>query len=104
MRVEDGNRAEAVAYQAGKSLESQRTARPGGADASTAPEGAPAAGGDHLDLSGAAGRIRDVLASLAAGHAARVDQVASEVQAGRYRVDAQALSRAMLADSLGSAE
>ena len=104
MRVDDRNRAEGGKWQPAKpSEEARRTERMEGADSRVSGP-AETAGGDHLKLSGVSGRIRQAFQSIAGSHAAHVESVAARVRAGEYRVDARALSRAMLAADLGPAE
>lgn len=104
MRVDDRNQVEGGKWRpAAGSQEAQRAGHaegPGG----RASEPGEIAGGDRLNLSGVSGRIRLAFQSLAETHAAHVESVAARVRAGEYRVDAQALSRAMLAADLGPAE
>ncbi len=54
------------------------------------------AGEDRLELSGLAGRIRTGLDALAAGQRSRVEQLARDYGAGRYRADETRLARALL--------
>lgn len=103
MRVDDGNRAEGGKWQSAKPQEAPRAERLEGSEGRAAGP-AEAAGGDHLKLSGVSGRIRQSFESLAGAHAERVQSVAARVRAGEYRVDAGALSRAMLAADVGPAE
>lgn len=104
MRVDDRNRAEGGKWQPAKPAEeAQRSERIEGADSRVAGPG-ETAGGDHLKLSGVSGRIRQAFERLAGNHAVHVESVAARVRAGEYRVDARALSRAMLAADLGPAE
>ncbi len=104
MRVEDRNRAEGGQWQPARPAEeAPRAGRTEGAEGRVAGPG-EAAGVDHLKLSGVSARIRQTFERLAGAHAAHVESVAARVRAGEYRVDAQALSRAMLAADLGPAE
>ena len=102
MRVDDHNRAGSAAWQSGKASEAQRAERLEWAEGS-GPAGAAGGDGDRWNLSGAAGRIRQALESLAEDHAGRVERLAVQVRSGRYQVNARELSRAMLAESLGPA-
>ncbi len=104
MRVDDRNRAEGGKWQPARPTEeAPRTGRLEGADSRVAGPG-EASGVDHLKLSGVSGRIRQTFERLAGNHAAHVESVAERVRAGEYRVDALALSRAMLAADWGPAE
>lgn len=55
--------------------------------------------GDQVQLSDLASTVRS-LASDSPERAARLDRLAHEVQTGRYRVDAQALSTSMVSAAL----
>ena|SRR5689334_2239294 len=92
MRVEDR-----AVLQSGGLSEAQKTERADlGAAGRTA--GATAAGGDQLQLSSLAARIRQTFENLGADHARHVEEVARQYQSGTYTVDARRLSRAMLAN------
>ncbi len=95
MRIEDRSAAETAVSGLGRTQEGSRAARiEGGA---TSPEISESGVWDQLNLSGAAGRIRSALDTLAGAQSARVEQLTAEVQSGRYNVDSMRLSRAMLA-------
>ncbi len=98
MRVDERNLSDPVSSAASRAAESQRVqvATSGSADS-------PAAAGDRVDLSSLAGRIAHTMQTLAHQTSQRVSQLHKDYQAGRYRPDAQQVSRAMLARRTGTA-
>ena len=56
--------------------------------------------GDRVEWSGFAGKLGATLAAQSADRAARVTALTRDYQAGRYKPDAQATSRAMVAETL----
>jgi anti-sigma28 factor (negative regulator of flagellin synthesis) len=99
MKIEERIGAEALArHAASGAAESQQARQAGRPGDSIAPGGAAA---DSAQISTLAGRIRGRLEAMAGGHERRVEWLAAEVQAGRYRVDPAALSRALASEALG---
>jgi flagellar biosynthesis anti-sigma factor FlgM len=81
-----------------------RTAGSGAVDRSRhadTPKAAPAASGDQVRLSGLSGKIGSAMNADAAQRAAHVAKLTAAVRGGTYKVDAQALSSAMVSESLG---
>lgn len=100
MRIEERIGAETATRQSTTSsaAEVQRThSTPDG-------QGPPAgAFGDTARISGLTERIRDQLEAIGSQHEARIGRLTAEVRAGHYRVDVEALSRALAAEALGVA-
>jgi anti-sigma28 factor (negative regulator of flagellin synthesis) len=92
MRVDERNLSDPVSSPAGRTAESQRVQV-----ATSGSAGPSAAAGDHVDLSSLAGRIAHTMQTLAHQTSQRVSQLRKDYQAGRYRPDAQQISRTMLA-------
>lgn len=98
MRIEERIAAETGAQQSAAGAAEVQRMRAGMESGSAA----GGAGRDIAQISTLAGRIRSRLDAMAAGHAARVEQLTAEVRSGRYQVDVAALSRAMAAEALGA--
>lgn len=90
MKIEDRQTGSLGGLQPGRVQDTERASRVSGA-------GDPPAGGDRLELSSLAGRIRTELDTIAVRQQARVESLARQYQAGRYRLDSGALGRALLA-------
>jgi flagellar biosynthesis anti-sigma factor FlgM len=85
MRVGDNNIRETGAAPAEQS---------GGVSRAPAqPEGVSQAAADQVQLSRLARHVAESLATAEPEHAARLEQLRNEYQAGRYQVDVVALSR-----------
>lgn len=95
MKIEDRVAAEQAARE-NRTQETRRGTAAEGVEVSRSAAWAAGPAGDQVQLSTLAGRIRDAMETIASQHAARLAQVAGEVQAGRYEVDVGRLSRAML--------
>jgi hypothetical protein len=59
--------------------------------------------GDRVELSGSAAKIGTLLSVEARARAGRVAALARDFQSGRYQPDAAQTSRALVAETLGSA-
>ena len=94
MRVHDQNLTGVNPPAAGGTHEAQRTGRTASGPAGVSGHG------DRVELSGAVGTISRALAADSGGRASRVRELAAQYQAGGYRPDAAATSRAMVADAL----
>lgn len=95
MRIHEQNLTGAAA--SGAPAEAQRNGR---ADGSASSAGSRA---DRVELSGAVGAISRALTADGAGRAGRVRELAAQYQAGGYRAEPAATSRAMVADALAAA-
>lgn len=95
MRVDDRNLAGSQAAQSGQANQAQQVER---ASESKPAEGRPAGGADRVELSGLAGDMARALQAAGQERAARMERLAEEYAAGRYRVDARAVSRAIVAE------
>ena len=104
MKVYDTNLAGASAAEAGRAQESQKVNRNGSAQGSSS-SGA-VSGADRVELSGALSRLSESLSSFQQSRASRVESLTAQYQSGQYQPDSQAISRAMVSESLsaGSAE
>ena len=95
MRVDDRNLAGSQAAQSGQANQAHSVER---ASESKAAEGRPAGGADRVELSDLTGDLARALQAAGRERAARVERVAEEYAAGRYQVDARAVSRAIVAE------
>jgi hypothetical protein len=91
MRVDQSSINDQLSSTASRAAESQRIQ----VDTSPSSGSARAAGADHVDLSGLAGRISQAMQSAAAQSSARVSQLQQSYRAGRYQPDVQQLSQAL---------
>ena len=97
MRTDNQNPTGISSLQPGRTPETEAVNRQGPAGAPSGPAGA--AGEDQVHLSDLAGRLRS-LSSDTPERAAYLEKLSGEVEAGRYTVDALALSRKILDDAL----
>lgn len=91
MRIDEGSLNQPLSSTAARAAETQRIQ----ADTGASSTAGTAAGADHVDLSGLAGRITQTLQSLAGQTAQRVGQLRQDFQSGRYQPDPQQLAGAM---------
>ena len=98
MRVYDNNLAGTSAAETSRAQEAQKMDRSSQGQASRS----GAAGSDHVELSGALGRLSRTLSSFQQDRASRVQSLAADYQAGRYRPDSTATSRAMVSEALSA--
>jgi hypothetical protein len=82
---------------------SEEIARSGAGGARPA-SGTDAHGHDRVELSGLSDRLTDFLAAANVEHSTKVRQLAAVYAAGRYTVDSMRVSRAMIAESMGTAK
>jgi flagellar biosynthesis anti-sigma factor FlgM len=61
-----------------------------------------ATGADRVELSGLSGRVASALKADSADRAAHVSRIAEAVRSGSYKVDAKAVSKALVSDALAS--
>src|SRR5436305_9281578 len=90
MRVNDHNVTGAAAAEAGRAQESQRPGRAGGSSSSVG------SGGDRVELSSTLSSVSRALETHHSDRAARVRELASQYQSGKYRPDAGATRRAKI--------
>ncbi|PWU01395.1 MAG: hypothetical protein C5B51_23055 [Terriglobia bacterium] len=82
--------------ETGRTQETQKT------DHSHGSRPAADASGDRVELSSTLGRIAHAISSFNAQRSNKIQSLTAEYQAGRYRPDSSATSRAMISDSLGA--
>jgi anti-sigma28 factor (negative regulator of flagellin synthesis) len=101
MRADNQNPTGISSSQPVRTPETEAVNRQGPAGASSGPPSGPAgpAGEDQVHLSDLAGRLRS-LSSDTPERAAYLEKLSGEVEAGRYTVDALALSRKIIDDAL----
>lgn len=98
MRVYDQNLNHAAAAQTGAAQETQRAGRAG----ETRTHGTTG-DGDRVELSTTLATLSRALDAHTADRATRVQELAAQYQAGAYRSDSAATSRAMISESLSAA-
>ncbi len=99
MRIDDRQLTENQAAQSGKAAQAQSIAR----QQETKPGGPNSLGGsDQVQLSGLLEGLSRALEAADAERSAKVERLEGEYQSGNYRVDSQAVSRAVLAEALAS--
>jgi len=98
MRIVDPNSlGNTLPVQTGRTGETQ-SVHPSGKGGSVSKAGSGAS--DSVQLSSLSGRISQSLETDSASRAHRVSQIAAAVQAGTYKVDASAVSRAIVDQSI----
>src|SRR5690242_19275003 len=97
MKIYDTNLTGTSAAEAGRAQESQKTERGGHGHAS---QPGTAGSADRVEFSGALARLSHTFAASNQGRAARVSALAAQYQSGKYRPDATATSRAVIAEAL----
>jgi anti-sigma28 factor (negative regulator of flagellin synthesis) len=98
MRVYDTNLTPTSGAEAAHSQETQKAGRAGQMQTSRV----GSASGDHVELSGALGRLSQTISAFHQDRARRVEALAAEYQGGRYRPDSTATSRAMVSEALAA--
>jgi len=97
MRIYDRNSTGAPASESGRAQETQRIEREEGATSgATAADGV----GDRVELSSTLARLSGALAAHGAHRASRVQALAAQYQAGKYRPDSAGTARGMVAEAL----
>jgi anti-sigma28 factor (negative regulator of flagellin synthesis) len=94
MRVEDRLTADAARLNAATETQGAR-------EVSSRAGAGQSGASDRLQLSSLAERIRGVFDRAAELHSARVAEVSCRVRAGTYKVDREALGRALASEALG---
>jgi anti-sigma28 factor (negative regulator of flagellin synthesis) len=97
MRIYDVNSTGTSAAESGRSQETQRSDRAGGAKT-----GGPGANGtgDRVEFSSTLGRLSQALSTDGSARASRVQTLAGQYQSGSYRPDSAATSKGMVAEAL----
>ena len=67
-----------------------------GKNQSVSSTGGSSSGNDHVELSSALGTLSRALSSFGSGRTQRVQALAAQYHSGQYKVDAAAVSKAML--------
>ena len=99
MKVYDTNLTGASAAETGRAQESQKLDRSGSAKSSSP---GTVSGADHVELSGALGRLSKSISSFQQNRANRVEALTAQYQSGKYQPDSQATSRAMVAEMVNA--
>jgi anti-sigma28 factor (negative regulator of flagellin synthesis) len=99
MRIDDRNLSGNQAAQTGKTDQAQELAR---LAESKARDTQGAAGADRVELSDLTGGLARALEADASQRRARVEGLAADYAAGRYQVDARAVSQAIIAETLAA--
>lgn len=97
MRIIDQN-----ALGSTSSAKTGETSSVGRGDRDGGAKKASAAGSDSVELSGFAGQLSKTLQANSSSRAQHVSQLAESVRSGTYKVDAGAVSRAMVEHSLSA--
>lgn len=98
MRIYDTNLTGTSAAETGRAQETQKTGRSGQSQSSRT----SGASSDHIELSGALGRLSQTLSSFQQDRSSRVQALASQYQSGNYKADSHATSRAMVSETLSA--
>lgn len=96
MRIQDRTSLGTSAAQSGRTPETQKS----GHDNAGKTSGTGSTDGDRVELSSTLGRLSQAIGTYADHRAERVQALASQYQAGRFRPDSQATSRALVAEAL----
>ena len=99
MRIYDTNLNGASAAETGRAQELQKVEQNSTARSSSRNS---AGAGDRVEFSGGLGRLSQTLSSFRQDRAARVQALEAQYQGGKYRADASATSRGMVAEALGA--
>jgi anti-sigma28 factor (negative regulator of flagellin synthesis) len=97
MRIHDQNLTGVTGAETSRAQETQRSGQTGASESSRG-----AQSGDRVEFSNTMGSLARAISTDNAGRENRVQAVTSLYQSGRYRVDAAATSRAMVADAIGA--
>jgi hypothetical protein len=84
--------------QSGRTAETQRT----GHDTNSKTPVTSSADGDRVELSSTLGRLAQAIGTYATKRTERVQALAGEYQAGRFRPNSETTSRAMIAEALAA--
>jgi len=95
MRVDDRNLAGSQAAQSGQANQAQQVER---SNESKPAEGRSAGSTDRVELSDLTGDLARAMQAAGRERAGRMERLAQDYAAGRYQVDARAVSRAIVAE------
>ena len=98
MRIQDRTTLGPTATPAGRAGETQKA----GQETTGQTPLTSSADGDRVELSSALGRLSQAISSYASQRAERIQALAGEYQAGRFRPNALATSRALVAEALAA--
>lgn len=98
MRIQDPTSLAPSPAQSGRTAETQRT----GHDTSSRTSVSGSADGDRVELSSTLGRLAQAIGTYATKRAERVQALAGQYQAGRFRPNSETTSRAMVGDALAA--
>jgi len=96
MRIQDRSSLSPAAAEANRSAETQKSSRENGG--ATGPVSSP--DGDRVELSTTLGQLAQAVAAENTQRSNRVQALAGDYQSGRYHANAEATSRAMVAEAL----
>jgi len=97
MRINDRNTLGPAASEAGRTAETQKI---DWGDSSR--QAKVNSGGDRVELSSTLGRLSQAISSADSQRASRVQSLAADYQAGKYRPNAAATSRGMISEALST--
>lgn len=98
MRIQDRTSLGPSPAPTGRAAETQKT----GQDSTSKTALTGSADGDRVELSSALGRLAQALGTYASKRAERVQALAGEYQAGRFRPNSETTSRAIIAEALAA--
>lgn len=98
MKVYDSNLTSSTAAQSGRTQETQKLDRSENTRSGSGRSGSE----DHVELSGALGRLSSAMASYGSSRASRVQALAAQYQSGNYRPDSFATSQGMVSEALSA--
>ena len=98
MRVQDRVSLGASPAESGRASETQTSRR----DTTGRTEAAGRDGSDRVELSSTLGQLSNAIAAHGTQRTQRVQALASDYQSGRYRPNAEATGRALIAEALSA--
>jgi flagellar biosynthesis anti-sigma factor FlgM len=98
MRISDSHLNSVGTAQTGQAQRGDSVSLSGGKRTESA--ASAGAGQDRVELSGLSGQLSRVLGASSADRSAKVSRLSAQFQAGTYQVDAQAVSRSMVKETL----
>ena len=101
MRIVDNSTANSSPAQTGRTGASRPVESTG---SNPSGSGQVSQSGDSVQLSGFSGKVAQSLQSDASARAEKVEQITTAVQSGTYKVDAKAVSHAIVRQALGETD
>ena len=98
MRIQDRTSLGPSPAQTGRSAETQKS----GQDSTGKTRATGSTDSDHVELSSTLGRLSQAIGTYATQRAERIQALAGEYQAGRFRPNSETTSRAMVAEALAA--